>query len=342
MPHSTSTAEPTSSISTRDADCDLCGANEVELLATKDRRGQPLRTVVCTSCGLISHESIPSDEELTEYYAHEYRQDYHGEHTPSAKRVLRAWNNGQAIYRKLRPFARTGDRVVEIGTGLGCTVKAFELSGFESSGIEPGIEFQGFSRKTLHAQIDNGRLEDIPSYPSYDFVLLVHVIEHFSQPKRALRRIRSLLREQGRLYVECPNVYAPHAAPGRLFHYAHVHNFTPWTLKMMGESCGFRVVKELSRPSDKNLMFVFEKGDTEELTIDPVTYQRSVAAVRRYNTLTYHCRPRYAIDRMRSLCTLANSMLYPRRRVRRVIAELDKQHREKTRMEGPNATRKAS
>jgi len=291
---------------------------------------------------LISHEAIPSDEKLANYYAHEYRQDYHDERTPSAKRVLRAWNNGQAIYRRLRPFARTDDRVVEIGAGLGCTVKAFELGGFEASGIEPGIEFQGFSRKTLHAQIENGRLEDIPSYPAYDFVLLVHVIEHFSQPKRALRRIRSLLTERGRLCVECPNVYAPHAAPNRLFHYAHIHNFTPWTLKMMGESCGFRVVKQLSSPCDKNLMFVFEKGDTEELTIDPVSYERSVAAVRRYNTLTYHCRPRYAIDRVRSLYTLANSMLFPRRRVRRVIAELDRHHREKARLEGSESMRKAS
>ena len=166
----------------RDAKCDLCGADEVELLATRDRRGKPLRTVVCTRCGLLSHESIPSDEELADYYAHEYRHAYHGEGQPSAKRVLRAWNVGRAIYQRVQSFVHPGDRVFEIGAGLGCTVKAFDLEGFEASGIEPGVEFQSFSRGTLHADIENARLEDLAPVPAYDFVLLVHVIEHFSQP----------------------------------------------------------------------------------------------------------------------------------------------------------------
>jgi SAM-dependent methyltransferase len=312
----------------RDAECDLCGADKVELLAARDRRGGPLRTVVCTRCGLISHEAIPTDEELADYYAHEYRHAYHGERQPSAKRVLRAWNVGRSIYRRLRPFVRPGDQVFEVGAGLGCTVKAFDLAGFEASGIEPGVDFQGFSRQTLHADIQNARLEDVVPVPSYDFVLLVHVIEHFSRPGRALRRIWDLLRTRGRLYVECPNVYGPHAAPGRLFHYAHVYNFTPWTLKMMGESCGFRLVQELSNCHDKSLMFVFEKANTDRLVIDPRSYAKSLAAVQRYNAWSYHCRPRYAIDRIQSLSGLLNSMFFARRRVRRLIARLDQRERE--------------
>jgi SAM-dependent methyltransferase len=312
----------------RDAECDLCGADEVELLATQDRRGKPLRTVVCTRCGLISHESIPSDEELADYYAHDYRHDYHGERQPSAKRVLRAWNVGRSIYRRVQPFVRPGDRVFEVGAGLGCTVKAFGLAGFEASGIEPGVEFQGFSRGTLHADIQNARLEDVAPVPSYDFVLLVHVIEHFSHPSRALRRLWSLLRTRGRLYIECPNVYGPHAAPGRLFHYAHIYNFTPWTLKMMGEACGFRVVQELSSGNDRSLMFVFEKAGTGRLAVDPHSYARSREAVRRYNAVTYHCRPRYAIGRIQSLSGLLNSMFFARRRVRRLVAKLDQCGRE--------------
>ena len=188
----------------RDAKCDLCGADEVELLATRDRRRKPLRTVVCTRCGLISHESIPSDEELADYYAHEYRHAYHGERQPSAKRVLRAWNVGRSIYRRVRSFLRPGDRVCEIGAGLGCTVKAFDLAGFEASGIEPGVEFQSFSRQTLHADIENARLEDVVPVPSYDFVLLVHVIEHFSHPSRALRRIWGLLKTGGGCTLNVP------------------------------------------------------------------------------------------------------------------------------------------
>ena len=36
----------------RDAQCDLCGADEVALLASRDRRGKSLRTVVCPACAV--------------------------------------------------------------------------------------------------------------------------------------------------------------------------------------------------------------------------------------------------------------------------------------------------
>lgn len=325
----------------RDAKCDLCGADEVQRVSSRDRRGRDLRTVVCTCCGLISHESIPSDEELAEYYAHEYRHDYHGERQPSAKRVLRAWNVGQTIYRRVESYLQPGDRVFEIGAGLGCTVKAFELKGFEASGIEPGVDFQGFSRQTLHVDIENARLDDLPPVPTYDFVLLIHVIEHFNHPSQALRRIWGLLRTGGRLYVECPNVYAPHAAPSRLFHYAHVYNFTPWTLRMMGEACGFRVVHELSASHDTSLMFVLEKTDARRLVIAPGSYGRSLSAVGRYNAVTYHCRPRYVFQRIQSASRLLDSMFLPRQRVRRLIARLDEHAREAKPAKAPVELRKA-
>jgi len=280
--------------------------------------------VVCTCCGLIFHESIPGDQELTEYYAHQYRHEYHGERQPSAKRVLRAWNVGRAIFRRAKPYLQLGDRVFEIGAGLGCTVKAFELQGYASAGIEPGLDFQGYSRRTLHVDIQNASLDDLPPVPTYDFILLIHVIEHFNHPSLALRRIWGLLRSGGRLYLECPNVYAPHTAPGGMFHYAHIYNFTPWTLRMMGETCGFRVVQELSRSHDTSLMFVLEKAETRRLVITPGSYGKSLSAVRRYNALTYHCRPRYVLNRIQSAARLLDSMILPGQRVRRLIAKLDK------------------
>ena len=70
---------------------------------------------------------------------------------------------------------------------------------------------------------------------------LVHVIEHFNSPVSALRAIHALVRPGGRLYVECPNLAAPFAACNRLFHFAHVYNFTPWTLLAVARKCGFEL-----------------------------------------------------------------------------------------------------
>jgi SAM-dependent methyltransferase len=302
--------------------CDLCGEHEVELIASQDRRSADLPTVLCRCCGLISHQTLPVDEQLYNYYALEYRQEYHGESRPSPRRVLRAWRNGQSIVRCLQPYLDQDDKVFEVGAGLGCTVKALAMAGYDATGIEPGIEFHAYSRDVLRTPVEYGRLEDLQPVPSFDFVLLVHVIEHLNHPARALRRVHSLLKPAGRLYVECPNIYGPHAAPRRLFHFAHVHNFTPWTLKMMAEHCGFRLIGRLSADSDRNLRFVLEKTDPRELVISPDSYHRSLEGVRRYNTLSYHLRRGYLIERCRSLWSLAGDAWFANLRLNGLIQRL--------------------
>ena len=82
--------------------------------------------------------------------------------------------------RQLLPYVPAGSRIFEIGAGIGCTVKSFELAGFDSSGIEPGRGFEQFGRDVLRARLECKQLEDLPPTPSHDFILLVHVIEHLA------------------------------------------------------------------------------------------------------------------------------------------------------------------
>ena len=102
---------------TADQICDLCGQNDFELLATRDRHGGPLATTVCRTCGLVAHATIPGDEELQRYYAEVYRHEYHGEYQPSPYRVVREWHRGQRLLQRLRSSLTPGSRVLEIGSG---------------------------------------------------------------------------------------------------------------------------------------------------------------------------------------------------------------------------------
>src|SRR5690606_30690153 len=70
--------------------CDLCGGERFELIAHYDRHGDPLATTMCLDCGLVCHAQIPSDQQLAEFYACQYRRAYHGETIPSPRRVMRA------------------------------------------------------------------------------------------------------------------------------------------------------------------------------------------------------------------------------------------------------------
>lgn len=301
--------------------CDLCDGATFETIAQRDRRGQPLETVVCRDCGLVCHGRIPSDDELNHYYAHEYRRDYHGEFTPSARRVYRAWRNGQRLLRQLSPFLVAGQRVGEIGAGIGCTVKAFELAGYAASGIEPGLGFQQFAADKLHADVSCRRLFDLPPQPEYDALLLVHVIEHFRSPRQALDHLNRLLPIGGRLYVECPNLAAPFARRSRLFHFAHIHNFTPQTLAMLSSRCGFHVERQFSPAEDPNLQMLLTKVETRRPAIDAESYGETRAALQRASGWRYHLRRQYVWPRVVKLAGYLREHLMARREVERLLAQ---------------------
>lgn len=304
--------------SSRHTPCDLCSKASFEVVDRHDRRGQPLATVVCRHCGLVSHERVPTEEELNEYYATHYRQDYHGEITPSAHRVLRAWEGGQRLLHLLRPYVRPNSHVCEIGAGIGCTVKSFEMAGFHATGIEPGVGFHRYSREVLQTELQPLQLEDLPAVPTYDFLLLVHVIEHFASPRQALERLWKLLRPGGRLYVECPNLGAPHASPGKIFHFAHIHNFTPDTLEMLAESCGFEVLVNLGNPNRRVLRYLLTKSDPRPAKIRLGSYQRTREALSRYSPLTYHLRWGYWCERIKRDLDFLSQRILASARLRRL------------------------
>jgi SAM-dependent methyltransferase len=299
--------------------CDLCDGTKFELIGQLDRRGKELLTGICTTCGLVAHWKIPSEAELQSFYATRYRREYHGETTPSARRVMRAWRTAQRIERQLRGSLAAGSNVFDVGAGIGCAVKVFELAGHPAAGIEPNIGFQGFSKNQLHTRVASGDLWGVPAEPVHDNVLLIHVIEHFRSPRQALRHIRQILTPGGQLYVECPNLGAPFTTRPKLFHFAHIHNFTPLTLSMLARRCGFEVVRWFSAPRNPNLQVLLRRAESEVLEVDRDSYRQTMAALERFGPLSYHIRPSYLVPRVTKLFSYAMEYAIAKRYVAGVL-----------------------
>lgn len=289
--------------------CDLCGGSRFSIISELDRHGKPLTTGLCEGCGLVCHLPVPSEEEVAAYYANDYRRDYHGESKPSPRRIMRAWNNGQRICNQIRTHLKAGASVFEVGAGIGCTVKSFETEGFAASGIEPNRDFNRYTREVLHANVANTNLYDLEAKAEKDAILLIHVIEHFSSPTRALTHIRSLLKEDGLFYVECPNIGAPFATFDRLFHFAHIYNFTPATLIALARKCGFEVVEQFTNEANPDIQILFRKAEPVAEQSFEGEAARTDAAIHRYNRLTYNLRPAYLGRRLCKISSYLNEYL---------------------------------
>jgi 2-polyprenyl-3-methyl-5-hydroxy-6-metoxy-1,4-benzoquinol methylase len=305
--------------------CDLCGHDESHLISRQDRRGLPLDTVLCGRCGLVSHRVIPSESELQAFYAGEYRRSYHDEVTPSVRRIMRAWRRAGHLLHRLRPHLKRDDHILEVGAGIGCGVKRLLMEGYRVTGIEPDTGFQAFARNVLLAPLENGTLEDLLPEPRYDVVILSHVIEHLSSPLTSLSRVHDMLRPGGRVYLECPNLDAPFAPPHRLYHPAHLHNFTPTTLAALVAKSGFKPLTWLKSGKQPILRVLLEKSAPVVPAFDADAPRITMKAITRYTPVTYHLRWRYLTWRLRKLADYAYEAMFAPRYVRRLLNTIDAQ-----------------
>lgn len=319
--------------------CNLCGADNEVVVGTRDRDGQPLRTVLCRTCGLVWTNPRPSTAEMNAYYETTYRADYKGQTVPPLRKIVRGFIGASARRRMLRPLLardrqvrshgspRLADpvpqeavRMLDVGCGAGELVYLMRRDGVDASGLEPGIEFAGFARTVLRVPIQTATV-DAATVPaaSQDLVAMFHALEHVSDPRSVLNTVRAWLKDGGHLVVEVPNIAARVQAPLHQYHFAHLYHFTGSTLGALGEAAGLRLVDTRYTEDRGNVICVFERRDDEQRL--PVGLEaeatRTLASLTSHTPLGHYLSPvpfTRAIGRLRRRLT-ENRLL---RRIRTV------------------------
>jgi 2-polyprenyl-3-methyl-5-hydroxy-6-metoxy-1,4-benzoquinol methylase len=242
--------------------CDLCEGEKVEELSQKDRDGSYLRTVICQHCGLVYSDPRPTSEELREYYEKLYRLDYKSSFQPKPKHIFRAGKVAVNRFRKILPNLQPKCRILDVGAGGGEVVYVLRAMGYEARGIEPNEGYAQFASTVLglpieHAFYLNAHIE----VSSLDFITMFHVVEHFESPYKALCYVRKWLRPDGRLFVEVPNIEARCQSPSNTFHRAHIYNFSPATLRMLGRKAGYEVLSTSVSTDGGNISVLLQKSE---------------------------------------------------------------------------------
>ena len=173
-------------------------------------------------------QPFPTSKFLDRFYTYDYyRGLYWGTHTAPADDVAK--RHSMSLERlqflaKQKPFI-AGTRILDFGSGVGAFIE-------ECKEKYPAVEILG---------IDPGTQVSAPkSLGLFDVISLIHVLEHLHDPVQTLKELSRLLKPDGVMFVEVPDIAAqqlPHN-----FHIAHVAYFTEKTLSMAFEAAGLAVL----------------------------------------------------------------------------------------------------
>jgi SAM-dependent methyltransferase len=230
-------------------------------------RGKAFDTRVCTNCGFVY---VPdTSRQDGDYRTHE-KDDVSSE---TIERVLKAEKRARDmaerrfanIKAKAPDLVSAKGRLHDIGASLGFFMKCWSDVGFEVTGCEPDAYYARISQKHFGFDMAACLYEERPvETAAYDVITMCHVLEHVPDPRSTLKRIRTELRPDGKLYIEIPHIDRPYSGNlDRFFWAEHLNYFSLRTLDGLLRSEGFRISK--SGGLGYFLWVVAEKGAYEQI-----------------------------------------------------------------------------
>jgi 2-polyprenyl-3-methyl-5-hydroxy-6-metoxy-1,4-benzoquinol methylase len=181
--------------------CPNCGSNEYSIELTE----KEFKIVRCKKCSLIYLLNPPDESEIyEEYYDIQYsKDDYQKDSKFPHLAEIFAINEQRISY--LKKYKSKG-KLLDIGCGNGLFIKTASEAGYECYGIDVSKKALEFASKEFELSVSDKKVENlINENKKFDVITLWHVLEHFWNPIDELKKIRSLLNDNGILFLEVPN-----------------------------------------------------------------------------------------------------------------------------------------
>ena len=198
------------------------------------------RIVRCKGCKMIYENPRFDEEIIIAGYADSEEDDHDSQHE------MRVQSFSKAIAGLSDHLPPKGARVLDVGTAGGAFLDAASQQGYEAHGMEVSKRLVARGAKR-GLKIQQGTIAQHPFQShSFDMVCLWDVIEHVVSPKAMLREIKKLLRPNGVLLINFPDIGTRMARMAREKFWwiisVHLHHFTRDSIRELCDRTGFSVV----------------------------------------------------------------------------------------------------
>ncbi|MCU1337568.1 MAG: Methyltransferase type 12 [Bryobacterales bacterium] len=238
--------------------------------------------VVCVHCGFGFADGIPTQDVFDAYYRD--LSKYEHQHSGGKESVSDAHRLRETAATITQVIPSPAARVLEIGCATGKLLSLIREAGFqEIRGLDPSPGCAQAAWELYSVPVLTSSLFSIPSPEKpYDFIILIAVLEHVEDLRKALDCVRGVLAPNGRVFAEVPDgsrLAGRPDAPYQEFSNEHINFFSTVSLSNLFKANGFGVVstgegvREQCENTICNVAFgVYQKTEApQELEPDNVT-----------------------------------------------------------------------
>lgn len=224
--------------------CILCNDKDLKLFLTTHKGNY----LLCSQCGLVRFDRTYDISEIRKIYNDAYFTKKTGDGTGAdfvgeeKLYLARFQNRIQRIENRIQK-----GNILDIGASVGQFLFVARASGWDVSGIELSEGAAGTAAKKYGIKMHVGAIETANFCDNFfDVVTLWHVFEHFSEPLQSLGKIHNLLKRDGLLVMELPNIGSNEALKNKegwsyLRPGEHLFHYTPDSITHVMEKVGFKI-----------------------------------------------------------------------------------------------------
>ena len=223
-------------------------------------------------CDLCGHFFSVTSMDLGVLYSGAYIESTYGDSMRQTfERILalrpeRSDNSGRVAcvvaFAQIHLPVGTVPDLLDVGSGLAVFPFRMRQAGFHCTALDPDPRAAAHAREAAGVDAIVGDFMLLPAdgLGCYDVITFNKVLEHVEDPVSMLAKAHAILKPDGFVYLEVPDVAAAAEGPGREeFFIEHHHVFSPASLAITAERAGFStvVVERLREPSSKYTLRAF-------------------------------------------------------------------------------------
>ena len=185
--------------------CILCGSTKHGLYKrVKDKYiNDEIKYFKCSNCGLVFIKPQPI-KELKKVYTKEYRPKIG--FLKILMFLLPYSKHFKTHLNYIKNSLKLKGDVLDIGSSEGKFLYLLKLRGWNVLGIEPTSHYAEFANNVLKVPTINRFIEDVKLNRKFDLITMNAVLEHLSNPVKTLKKVKSLMKKDGKLFIVVPDL----------------------------------------------------------------------------------------------------------------------------------------